>query len=208
MKIVFIHGLGQSSNDWERTISYLVNEAEIINIDLSSLVRNMDVTYENLYLAFAKTCDEFTGELNLCGLSLGSILALNYAIYHPEKVHSMVLITPQYKMPKALLAVQNLIFKFIPNSKFESTGFKKTDYIRLCKTMMNLDFSDHIHVVNCPVLVICGEKDKANRKAAITLAKLLKKASFEMVKNSGHEINVDRPEELGKMINLFLSEND
>ena len=35
--------------------------------------------------------------LNLCGLSLGAVLALNYAIDFPKKVNSLILIAPQYE---------------------------------------------------------------------------------------------------------------
>ena len=43
-------------------------------------------------------------------------------------------------------------------------GFKKADVINLCGTMAELDFSDSLHKVSCPVLIVCGEKDNANKK--------------------------------------------
>ena len=44
-------------------------------------------------------CFESLTDICLCGLSLGGVLALNYAIEHPEKIKGMVLIATQYKMP-------------------------------------------------------------------------------------------------------------
>lgn len=41
-------------------------------------------------------CDSFDVKIDLCGLSHGGVLALNYACVHPEKVHSLVLIATQY----------------------------------------------------------------------------------------------------------------
>jgi pimeloyl-ACP methyl ester carboxylesterase len=38
-----------------------------------------------IYTTFVKYCNNFTDKLNLCGLSLGGILALNYTIDYPKK---------------------------------------------------------------------------------------------------------------------------
>lgn len=53
--------------------------------------------------------DNISGQLNLCGLSLGVVLALNYIIDNPKKVNSLVLIAGQSEMPKALLKLQNIV---------------------------------------------------------------------------------------------------
>ena len=45
--------------------------------------------------------------------------------------------------------------------------------IRLCGTMAELDLRDSLHKMSCPVLVACGEKDNANKKASKELATVL-----------------------------------
>ena len=59
-----------------------------------------------------------------------------------------------------------MLFHLMPNSAFNKMGFKKADVINLCGTMAELDFSDSLHKVSCPVLIVCGEKDNANKKTA------------------------------------------
>ena len=167
MKQVYIHGLGQSCNSWNETLSALETSDEIVLIDLADMICDKDATYKNMYDAFSKKCNETVGQLDLCGLSLGGVLALNYAIDNPQKVHSLVLIAAQYKMPETLLRIQNFLFRFMPNSNFISTGFQKADFIQLCKTMMKLDFSSDVSKITCPTLVLYGEKDKANERASI-----------------------------------------
>ena len=54
----------------------------------------------------------------------GGVLALNYAVDHPEKVQQLVLIAPQYKMTEKLLRFQNLLFRFMPDSMFQQMGFE------------------------------------------------------------------------------------
>ncbi|MDY5642458.1 MAG: alpha/beta fold hydrolase [Candidatus Faecousia sp.] len=59
--------------------------------------------YSSMYAAFCDYCGGFSQSLNLCGLSLGAVLALNYAIDFPQRVNSLILIAPQYDMPKFLI---------------------------------------------------------------------------------------------------------
>ena len=48
-----------------------------------------------MYAAFCDYCGGFSQSLNLCGLSLGAVLALNYAIDFPQRVNSLILFAPQ-----------------------------------------------------------------------------------------------------------------
>ena len=76
-------------------------------------------------------CDALKGAVGVVLLSpygpmfmiLGGILAMQYAIEHPEKMNSLVLIGTQYEMPKYLLKMQNLIFRIMPCSAFEKMGY-------------------------------------------------------------------------------------
>ena len=121
-----------------------MKEEQVICPELSLFVKEGDISYENLYNAFSEYCDNISEPLNLCGLSLGAVLALNYAIDNPEKVKSLILIAAQYEMPKVLLKLQNIIFSFIPESSFKNMGMKKKDFIKLTKSMMSLNLSEEV----------------------------------------------------------------
>ncbi len=205
MEYIYIHGLGQTPDSWKQVSEKTNTSGFSHSIDLVELSKGKEVTYGNLYSAFCSACNSYTEEINLCGLSLGGVLALNYALDYPDKVNSLVLIATQYKMPKMLLGFQNLIFRFMPQSSFAETGFGKSDFIRLCKTMAELDFSNSLSQINCPALIICGEKDSANLKASEQLAKSLKNSELQIVSNSGHEVNKDNPDILATMLNSFYS---
>lgn len=203
MKHIFLHGLGQTPASWDKTIACLGMEDPADCLDLRSLVSGGEVTYQNLYAAFSACCDGLDGTLDLCGLSLGGVMALNYATCHPQRVRSLVLIAAQYQMPKKLLRFQNLIFRFMPSSAFQQTGFGKADFLKLCRTMMELNFSDSLSKVTCPALVLCGEKDSANKKAAIALAERLPHARLQIIPGAGHEVNLEAPEALAKALQDF-----
>ena len=74
--------------------------AGLISLSFAEMLKGKKATYRELYAAFSEECDKEVEEIVLCGLSLGAVLALHYAIDHPDKVKALVLIAAQYKMPK------------------------------------------------------------------------------------------------------------
>jgi len=205
MQRIYVHGLGQTAAAWEKTLELLGPAKDSVCPNLADLLQGQEASYTNLYSAFSKICDGLDGASDLCGLSLGGILAMNYAIDRPEKVRSLVLIAAQYKMPKNLLRFQNILFRFMPNAMFRQTGFGKPEFLRLCETMAELDFSASLPKVTCPVLVLCGEKDSANRRAATELAGLLRNAEFQTIPGAGHEANIEAPEKLAEILRGFYN---
>ncbi len=202
---IYVHGLGQTPDSWKKTIAQLDTADSSSCPDLAELSQGADVTYERLYTSFTGFCNRFSEPVDLCGLSLGGVLSLQYAIDYPKKVRSLVLIAAQYKMPKRLLQLQNALFRFMPRSMFEQTGFGKKDFLLLCRTMIQLDLSRAIPKVACPVLVVCGSKDRANQKASVALAGILQNAELQMVPDAGHELNVEAPEKLAELLSDFYS---
>ena len=203
MKYLYLHGLGQKPDSWNKVIKETKVSESSISLSLAGMLEGKDVTYSELYSAFSEECDKENEAIVLCGLSLGAVLALNYAIDHPDKVKALVLIAAQYKMPKKLLKFQNMLFRLMPNSIFRQIGFKKADVISLCGTMAELDFRDSLHNVSCPVLIVCGEKDNANKKASKELERYLSKSSFHELLKTGHEANIEAPEELAIVLQQF-----
>ena len=203
MKYLYLHGLGQNPDSWNRTIKETKVSESSVSLSLSEMLEGKSATYKELYSSFSGECDKENEEIVLCGLSLGAVLALNYAIDHPDKVKALVLIAAQYKMPKKLLKVQNMLFHLMPNSAFNKMGLKKADVISLCGTMAELDFSDSLHKVPCPVLIVCGEKDKANIKASKELCHYLNNSCFHELMKTGHEANIESPEELALVLQRF-----
>ena len=91
----------------------------------------------------------------------------------------------------------------MPESQFKDIGFCKKDFITLTNSMADLDFTKELDRVRCPALVMCGEKDKVNKKAAINLTGKLTNAKFITIDHSGHEVNMDNPQGLAKAIEMY-----
>jgi pimeloyl-ACP methyl ester carboxylesterase len=209
MKYIFAHGLGQNAASWDKTVSFMPKTLEIVCPNLFALISGKKTVYKNVYRAFADYCAEMGGPLHLCGLSLGGILALNYALDNPERVKSLVLIATQYKMPKALLKFQNIIFQLMPDFLFEKNGVEKSTFVNtfisLTDSMADLDFSKNLQDISCEALVICGAKDSANKKEAKRLAANIPGAEYFVLADTGHEANVENPELLAKKLAEFYT---
>ena len=203
MKYLYLHGLGQKPDSWNKVIKGTKVSESSINLSLAEMLEGKSATYKELYSVFSSECGKEKGGIVLCGLSLGAVLALNYAIEHPDKVKALVLIAAQYKMPEKILKVQNMLFHLMPNSAFNKMGFKKADVISLCGTMAELDFRDSLHKVSCPVLIVCGEKYNANKKTSKELCHYLNNSCFHELMKTGHEANLEAPEELAIVLQKF-----
>ncbi len=169
-------------------------------VETPDLFRIDELTYQNLYQSFSEYCNSQNEKLNLCGLSLGGILALSFAKQYPDKVNSMILIGTPYKIPKILFHIQNLIFHMMPTKIFIKLGLSKKQFITLIYSMKNLDIAQHLEKITCPTLILCGKKDKVNLKSAELLSQNIMNSKFEVIENSSHEVNIDAPIELASKI--------
>ena len=207
---ILVHGLGQDEKSWNEVKNQLNNNG--INVEtpnLFSMVKNYQVNYENMYKTFADYCNSFNEKINLVGLSLGGVLAIDYITEFPEKVNSIILIGTPYEIPKTIFIIQNIIYKFMPKRIFEEMGCPKKDMISLLDSMKNLSIPEKAPNIKINTLIICGEKEKdnINMKSAKQLNKVIQNSKFKIIENAGHEVNIDNPIELANTIYDFWKDN-
>ncbi|MBO1307073.1 alpha/beta hydrolase [Enterococcus sp. 669A] len=202
MTYVFVHGLGQSVNSWQETLD-LVPLAPVAVPNLDAFLEPGAATYGELYQKFVAYCNQMEEPLHLCGLSLGGILALNYATQFPEKVASLVLMGAQYKMPKKLLKVQNFVLRYAPMKVFDMGALDKHTMLELTTSMMDIDLSADLDKITCPTLVACGSKDVPNKSAALEMTAAIPEAVYYQLEGVGHEGNTEAPEKVAAMLKHF-----
>ena len=200
MKTVLLHGLGQTAQDWKEVVRQLSTS----NVDCPELfsATGNEISYSRILADLERQYSNATEPLHICGLSLGALLALDFAIRHGDKVASLVLIGAQYKVPTFLIDFQNILFRCMPGKSFDGMGLSKNDTIKLSHSMRSLDFTSQLNGLTCPVTIVCGEKDSANLKASKKLNELLPQATLQIVHGAGHEINKDAPEAIAAVLNM------
>ena len=206
MKKILVHGSGHKASSWNETISYMKDSGEVLCPNLFSILNGKKATYDNLFASFAEYCDQIDGPIHLCGLSLGGILALQYALDFPDKVKTLILIGTPHKMPKVMLAVQNIVFRFLPKSVFDNMEFSKKDIFTLEKSMKDLDFRGKVKNIACPTLIVCGKNDSANMKSALYFSENIPGAKLEILENTGHIVNEENPRALAKLLDEFFAD--
>lgn len=196
MKIVFLHGLGQRAADWDQVAS------QFPNADCPELfeIAGEKLNYSAILSSLEERYEYEKEPLCLCGLSLGGMLALDYALRHGDQVGAMVLLGARDRTPRLLMDIQDLLFRCMPDKAFASTGMKKEQVRDLTRSMKNLDFTDRLSTIHCPVTVACGEKDHPNLAAARRLAKYLPNARLYVVPHAGHELNTDAPDTVVQVV--------
>lgn len=196
MKIVFLHGLGQRVADWDRVAS------QFPNTDCPELFKTAGekLNYAAILSSLEERYKYEKEPLCLCGLSLGGMLALDYALRHGDRVAAMVLLGARDRTPRLLMDIQDLLFRCMPDKAFASMGMKKEQVRDLTRSMKNLDFTDRLSTIHCPVTVACGAKDSPNLAAARRLAKYLPNARLYVVPHAGHELNTDAPDTVAEIV--------
>lgn len=204
MKNILIHGLGQNNQSWNSTKVYLKeNGVDTLCPNLFEMVKDSAKDYKIMYNVFSEFCNNQKEKLNLCGISLGGILALDFVKEHPEKINSIIVIGTPYKIPKVLFKIQNLIFHMMPKSMFIKMGCSKKEYITLVNSMSNLNIAKNLEKIKCKCLILCGAKDNVNIESARLLNNSIKNSKIKIISNSSHEVNIDNPKELSNIIYEF-----
>jgi len=96
--ILFLHGFGGSTKDWEEIFSLFSSEFQLIAIDLPGFGKSNKPRSDKFYQTdfLVQLIDEILRELKLAevilaGYSMGGRLALQFACKHPGKVKALIL---------------------------------------------------------------------------------------------------------------------
>jgi len=96
--ILFLHGFGGCSSDWNETISLIGSEFQILTIDLPGFGKSSKPRDDKFYQIdfLVQLIDDILSELKLAevvltGYSMGGRLALQFTSKHPEKVRALIL---------------------------------------------------------------------------------------------------------------------
>lgn len=201
MKLIFLHGLGQSAESWKEARNLLTDyPSEAIEL-FPSTVSNYQQAKERVYQHLAQETEPFI----LVGLSLGAALALELSSYDLPNLQGLVLSGCPLKLAGNIpFYIQLLIFKLLPKRVFEKQGADKTFIIGISKELKTLDLTDIAGNCPYPTLLICGSKDKPNLSSMRSLHKLISESQFQIIPDGPHVLNEDKPEEFAGTVKDFL----
>ena len=201
MKLIFLHGLGQSADSWKEVQELLVDyPSEALELFPSGVATYQEAK-ERIYQYLSKETEPFV----LIGLSLGAALALELSSYDLPNLQGLVLSGCPLKLAgNILFKIQLMIFKLLPKSFFEKRGANKALMVGVSEELKILDLTDIAEICPYPTLLICGSKDKPNLSSMRSLHKLISESQFQIIPDGPHVLNEDKPEEFAGTVKDFL----
>ena len=201
MKLVFLHGLGQSAESWKEVRNQLTDyPSEAIEL-FPSGVSSYQKAKERVYQYLAQETEPFV----LVGLSLGAALALELSSYDLPNLRALVLSGCPLKLSgNILFYLQLLIFKLLPKRVFEKQGADKALMVGISEELKTLDLREIAKTCPYPTLLICGSKDKSNLSSMRSLHKLISESQFQIIPDGPHVLNKAKSKEFVEKTRSFL----
>lgn len=221
--IVLIHGFGLDSRIWRKQVEELSKTNKVITYDLRGFGKS---SLPNGKYSHTEDLKELLKELNiknpkLVGHSFGGEIAVEYALNHPNKVSSLVLISPSLRGIKgdtteweALVElgrtgnIEGLRKRILGNPTFKD--FKEgSEGMELMKEIINgysgfhfmnrdpreiIEENPEIKNLNCPVKVVIGEKEEEVQKEVAKKFKDEIGVEARVIPNCGHMGILEEPE--------------
>ena len=201
MKLIFLHGLGQSADSWQEVQELLVDyPSEALELFPSGVATYQEAK-ERIYQYLSKETEPFV----LIGLSLGAALALELSSYDLPNLRALILSGCPLKLSgNILFYLQLLIFKLLPKRVFEKQGADKALMVRVSEELKTLDLREIAKNCPYPTLLICGSQDKPNLSSMKAIQELMSNSQFQIIPDGPHVLNKEKPKEFVENTRSFL----
>ena len=201
MKLIFLHGLGQSAESWKEVQELLADyPSEALDLFPTGITSYQEAK-ERIYQHLSEETEPFV----LIGLSLGAALTLELSSYDLPNLQGLVLSGCPLKLAgNILFKIQLMIFKLLPKSFFEKRGADKSLLVGVSEELKTLDLREIAKNCPYPTLLICGSQDKPNLSSMKAIQELMPNSQFQIIPDGPHVLNRAKPKEFAAITRSFL----
>jgi 3-oxoadipate enol-lactonase len=218
--LVLLHGLGTGPAGWRPQVEAFSASRVVVAPRLYGRgPLDVDDAAERLDRALAE------GAHDVCGLSLGALVALRYALDRPGRVRRLVLCAGLARLSarqRRQVRAVALLMRALPSrlvvrqlvaevdeahrdaARDALAGLRSRDLAETMRRAAGWDVRDELPSLATPTLVLCGERDRANLPLSQELAAALPDARFLTVPGAGHVANLDAPAAFNEAVGAFL----
>ena len=201
MKLVFLHGLGQSAESWQEVQELLADYPSKAFDLFPTGVASYREAKEHIYQHLSEETEPFV----LIGLSLGAALAIELSCYDLPNLQALVLSGCPLKLAGNIpFYIQLLIFKLLPRRIFEKQGADKALMVGVSEELKTLDLREIARNCPYPSLLICGSQDKPNLSSMKAIQELMPNSQFQIISEGPHVLNRAKPKEFAEITRSFL----
>ncbi|BBC39002.1 Carboxylesterase [Streptomyces graminofaciens] len=231
--LVFIHGWTANRHRWDHQVAHFSGERRVIRLDLRGHGESSGAgvrTIEELARDVLALLDHLKVDRFIpVGHSMGGMISQTLALSHPERVERMVLVNSisrmTYNKGRGLLmaASARVPFKLFVAANIQrafAPGYPREriqEYIRASGTtprevvmtlygaMRAFDVLDRVPEITAPTLLIHGYHDiQLPVSQMLRMAKAYPDAVVRII-DAGHELPVEKPAELTRALEGFLT---
>ncbi|MDP6456465.1 MAG: alpha/beta hydrolase [Candidatus Marinimicrobia bacterium] len=240
--LLFIHGLGSSTRDWEAQTKFFSADYRVILIDLRGHGQSDKPKEQYSILQFSADIEALLNgleieSLHVVGLSLGGVIALQFALDHPHRVRSLVLVnsfvellfrtfSEKMEMWKRNTVVRLLGMRkmgkvlagrlFPKDSQEELRNVfierwaenNKQSYLSAFKSMAGWSVRDRLGELHVPTLVLSAEHDYTPLNVKEAYVSQMLGAELVVIEDSYHGLPAEKPEEFNHAVAGFLNRLD
>ncbi len=223
MNLVFIHGAGGSSRTWELQKRNFTNY-QVEMIDLPGHGRRAGEGRESIreYVEKVRALIQGLEDVVLIGHSMGGAITMTYALTYPLQACVLAGTGARLRVLPAILEQVRENYETTVDLILEYAVYHKTDEImkhskeEMLKTSPEITYRDflacnnfdvmgEIGKLNIPTLVICGDQDMMTPpKYSEYLAAKIPKSQLKIIKDCGHMLMLERPQEFNETLEEFL----
>jgi 3-oxoadipate enol-lactonase len=239
MPLVFINSLGTDLRIWDQLVPHFVAHFPVVRYDMRGhglsdappapyTIRDHANDLAGL-LAYLQV-----NEVILIGISVGGMIALDYAVHHPQTVEALILSDTAAKIGTAaywneridairergMTQMADVILprwfapQFAEQRPADYQGYHNmlartplAGYTGTCAAIRDADLREQVGAIQAPALVLCGAEDGATSPDLVHgLAQALPHGRFQLVEAAGHLPCVEQPAAMAAKMNRFFQQ--
>lgn len=141
----------------------------------------------------------------ICGIGLGAMIALQLGATHPDRVSHLVLVTRQVALSPLLLSLPAVVVRLLPATAVRRLGAGQPQLLALLDQVRPVDATPLATQVPTRCLVLCGARDRLNRRASESLARALPDAELRLLPTATSTWSSSSPSLLADALTTFLT---
>jgi 3-oxoadipate enol-lactonase len=229
--LLLVHGMGTGADAWQPQLDHFAEHVRVLAPDLPGYGDSAGpFSIPRSVAALRAVLDERgIGQAVLCGLSVGALVSLRFALSYPERVAGLVVVagfaalpadartqqlamaTQLAEMPsEATAGVVEQVVAPVPAASRDAArralaGFAPSSLAALMREASLFDVADECRGFDRPTVVAWGADDHLNAPLGRVLASLLGSAATREIPGAGHVANLDAPVAFNDMLKEFLA---
>ena len=234
--LLFLHGIRGSRRNWTRQLEFFSRHFRAAAWDARGYGDSDDydgpLQFDQHFSAdVVRIADHFGAKkMHLVGLSMGGRIARNFALRHPERLHSLVLAgtSPGFNAlsgdeVKRFVAerrnatpesVRRLLgSRAVPDAYERLMDSVKRvhqeSFLKTLEASVAQDRAAPIEQIRAPTLVVTGDEDTLYAPSiSREMARRIPGAELVVMKGVGHLSNLEQPEEFNQAVLQFLKKQE